>query len=554
MKELCTIIMPVYNREEYIEQAIQSVLSQKTVFNYKLVIADDSSSDNSMQIAERYKEVYPDIIETLYSDKNVGLLANNIRVWENMKSDYFCVLDPDDYWISDMFLQKALDFLEKNPEYVCYSSNTIIEEEHQPNRALIVTEQYQYTTNSIRDYLEGKAIIPHTTAAVWRNVIYKFGVPKMMRAAVGTKSEASFRADHGRFVMHIKYGKANFVNEFVGVYRVHKGGIWSGSKAVHRYLLNAQQKFDHSNYYEGLYEKEFKSLALQYYKRAVAEYEKMEMKGEKLQGVDEEIYDSLRHEFDYNDIKLALLKQELQEKQSVIEKLLLEQRSLYGELIWANIFHDTIKGSKWMPENLSISPGRWAVGYPGLYVLYRVLDELKPQAILELGLGQSTKFTGNYAKYQKQNGELCKHYVVEHDRSWIEFFGANNEISDTEILNLKMTEIDLQMEKGRTTKVNVYVNFGEAVKGEKFDLIFIDAPIGSDEFSRIDVIDILPECLGDRFVIIMDDYNRMAEKRTVGLIKEILEQNSIACSVGVYSGEKSTALIVSEGLEFLLTM
>ena len=45
-----------------------------------------------------------------------------------MKTDYFCVLDPDDYWIDKEFLQKAISFLEENPDFVCYSGNTIVDD------------------------------------------------------------------------------------------------------------------------------------------------------------------------------------------------------------------------------------------------------------------------------------------------------------------------------------------------------------------------------------------------------------------------------------------
>ncbi|MCM1500047.1 MAG: glycosyltransferase, partial [Clostridium sp.] len=118
-----TIIMPSYNRGEYIAEAIESVLRQKVTFDYKLVVADDGSTDNSLDVVDNYKDKYPDKIEIMISEKNHGLLPNCIRVYEKMKTKYFGMLDADDYWIDEKFLQKAYDFLEKNSEYVMYGCN-----------------------------------------------------------------------------------------------------------------------------------------------------------------------------------------------------------------------------------------------------------------------------------------------------------------------------------------------------------------------------------------------------------------------------------------------
>lgn len=76
---------------------------QKVSFQYKLVIADDCSTDESLSIINSYKEKYADKIEVLLSEKNQGLLANCLRVYEKMKTKYFCVADADDYWIDDHF-------------------------------------------------------------------------------------------------------------------------------------------------------------------------------------------------------------------------------------------------------------------------------------------------------------------------------------------------------------------------------------------------------------------------------------------------------------------
>ena len=237
-----------------------------------------------------------------------------------------------------------------------------------------------------------------------------------------------------------------------------------------------------------------------------------------------------------------------------MEQLLYQQQATSNEILFANIFHDTIIGSKWL-QNQPFSPGRAAIGYPTLYALYRILDEFQPKNILELGLGQSTKMIGSYVRWKVQQQEECHHIIVEHDRSWIDFFMNSFELSSgTEVvqLDLKKVELDdLQMGK---TEVNMYDRFSERLNNQKYDLIFIDGPFGSPIYSRMDIIDLLPECLSDSFILMMDDAERDGEQNTLRMINNMLRESKIDISCNFYSGQKATAIITSRDLHFYCTM
>ena len=118
-----TIIMSNYNQAKYIEKAIQSVLNQNVLFKYKLLITDDhSTQDDSISIIKRFVSEYNNI-EAIFSNENGGYLKNIIRAKEITKTKYFCLLDADDYWTDDNWLQRAYDFLENHAEYVIYEAN-----------------------------------------------------------------------------------------------------------------------------------------------------------------------------------------------------------------------------------------------------------------------------------------------------------------------------------------------------------------------------------------------------------------------------------------------
>ena len=68
---MVAIQMLTYNHENYIAQAIESAVSQQTNFNYKLIICEDFSTDNTRNICKQYKMRYPDKIELVLNEKFV---------------------------------------------------------------------------------------------------------------------------------------------------------------------------------------------------------------------------------------------------------------------------------------------------------------------------------------------------------------------------------------------------------------------------------------------------------------------------------------------------
>ena len=219
-----------------------------------------------------------------------------------------------------------------------------------------------------------------------------------------------------------------------------------------------------------------------------------------------------------------------------------------SEAVWAEIYNSTITKSRWLKDK-AFSPGRWAVGYPYLYVMYRILNEVQPQNILELGLGQSTKMIGQYTSYYKG----VHHQVVEHDPEWIDFFKKNYSLSErTKLIQLNREFVPYK----EAEKVRVFKDFSQTFKGQKFDFISIDAPLGGDmkEYARIDVLQMIPACLAEDFIIMIDDCERSGEKRTVMEMERVLQENQILYRKGKYSGKKDCIVIAANVLKFVCSM
>ncbi len=117
-KPIVDILMVTYNHESYIAQAIESVLSQKTKYIYRLLIGEDCSTDSTQQIVLDYYKKYPDKIELYLWKKNMGVSRNTIELWRRCQGKYIAYLEGDDYWTDPKKLEKQISFLEEHREYI----------------------------------------------------------------------------------------------------------------------------------------------------------------------------------------------------------------------------------------------------------------------------------------------------------------------------------------------------------------------------------------------------------------------------------------------------
>ena len=231
--EKITVFVPNYNKQKYISQALNSILMQKTNFQYKILIIDDASTDNSVETIKRYVKKYPKKIDFIQNEKNIRCLANLIKGYKLIKTKYFCILDPDDYWINKNKLQKAVDFLDKHNDFTIYMSNIYVKER---NKKLV-----PYINSKTKDFdfkdLDN-AILCQTSGAVFRYI--SGNVPNVVSRAIGNVDEKIYEGDSFRDLTFLKLGKAHFENQIESVYRINKTGIWTSLNIFQKNLLNAR--------------------------------------------------------------------------------------------------------------------------------------------------------------------------------------------------------------------------------------------------------------------------------------------------------------------------
>ncbi|WP_257904926.1 glycosyltransferase, family 2 [Campylobacter lari] len=237
MSDIClTILIPTFNKQEYIKQTLDSIFMQDTSYLFHIIVCDDHSTDNTLQIVEAYQKKYSNI-KIIYSDTNNKLYKNILRGYQKLNTEYFCVLDPDDYWITNNKIQTAIDFLEQNPDYTMFFGNTYLDINGN-QKLTYINKRTPHKTISFKNFLNNKFIFGHTSSTFFRNVCFKNNIPKKMTNLKNKSNLTSFRGDSFRNVLHLEKGLAYYSAEIDSVYRITNAGIWQSKTEIEQNFIN----------------------------------------------------------------------------------------------------------------------------------------------------------------------------------------------------------------------------------------------------------------------------------------------------------------------------
>jgi glycosyltransferase involved in cell wall biosynthesis len=112
-----SVLIITYNHEKFIEEAIYSVVNQKTSFKFEVLIGNDCSTDKTLELIERVKSKYPDLITVYTSEINILPVANLLNLLKRSRGEYIAILEGDDKWCDKFKLQTQIEFLVDNNHY-----------------------------------------------------------------------------------------------------------------------------------------------------------------------------------------------------------------------------------------------------------------------------------------------------------------------------------------------------------------------------------------------------------------------------------------------------
>lgn len=146
---MVTVIIPAYNAEKYIEQAIESVLSQDVAAD--IIVVDDCGQDNTAKALEKY--ILNGQIKYIKNEVNSGVAASRNKGIKLAETPYVAFLDADDWWENGK-LQKQLRLLEEKNAVICCTGRELMSEDGAPMGKYIgvkdeITYDMLLRTNSI---------------------------------------------------------------------------------------------------------------------------------------------------------------------------------------------------------------------------------------------------------------------------------------------------------------------------------------------------------------------------------------------------------------------
>lgn len=238
MQDKVVVAITTYNLKEYIEQALNSVLSQVTDFDFSIVVADDASTDGTVEILKRYEQKYPDRIKLILSDTNRGSLANSNQIFDRLECEYFSFLDGDDFWIGSDRLQKQVDFMDAHPEYSMCGGNSVFVRDGEVS-GLVVNPQWVNASYDFIGMLSDAIPFVHTSSLLVRNTIFCNGLPKEYYSAVDTFENCALRGEDFRRILHLEQGPMYVMDGIFSAYRIHERGVWQGSSSAKRAIESA---------------------------------------------------------------------------------------------------------------------------------------------------------------------------------------------------------------------------------------------------------------------------------------------------------------------------
>lgn len=107
---MISVAIVTYNHEQYIAQALDSVISQNFSWPYEIIVGDDCSTDRTREILNMYVEKY-NFIHVLPREQNMGVTRNFFDVLQHCSGQYIALLDGDDYWTDPDKLRKQVQYL-----------------------------------------------------------------------------------------------------------------------------------------------------------------------------------------------------------------------------------------------------------------------------------------------------------------------------------------------------------------------------------------------------------------------------------------------------------
>ncbi len=232
-----SIIAISYNHERYIKQALDSFLSQKTNFGFEIIVGDDHSTDNTVNIIKQYAAKHPDLFRLIIRPKNIGIQKNFSDSINQASGEYIALCECDDYWTDSNKLQTQVDFMDNNPQYsLCFHPvNVFFQGKKAEPKAF--PDKQRFSKFDTEELLKENFIQTNSVMYRRRNKVH---IPDNI-----------LPVDWYLHLYFAQFGRIGYIDKVMAAYRRHEGGIWWAKNDTEFWQKNAEGQL---NMYQEVYD------------------------------------------------------------------------------------------------------------------------------------------------------------------------------------------------------------------------------------------------------------------------------------------------------------
>uniref|UniRef100_UPI004049BF3C glycosyltransferase n=1 Tax=Flavobacterium sp. TaxID=239 RepID=UPI004049BF3C len=261
-KPTVSVCMLTYNHAKYLEEAINGILFQKTIFKIELVISNDNSSDDTNSIIEKIinKNNSNIVIRYFNQKENLGMMENFIFTLKQCKGEYIALCEGDDYWTDPLKVQKQIEFMKSNNQlsFTFHRAEILhngILELNYKNKAY--NDRGTISTDS---FLMKAGARFCTASAIFKSEILNPFPDWLIKCHVG---------DFPLMFLALENGKIGYLKDVMCVYRFQSEGSWSEANLMFKNRILNIKKMIHINRLinentNGKYKKYLKTNILSY--------------------------------------------------------------------------------------------------------------------------------------------------------------------------------------------------------------------------------------------------------------------------------------------------
>jgi len=222
------------NHEQYLQQAVESVLAQEVDFEIELLIGEDFSTDRTLDLACQLQARFRRIIRLIHADRNVGITPNFLRLACRARGEFVAFLEGDDYWIDPEKLLKQVNLMRSHSQYAWCGGRT-------QNRMIWLPSQPAYILEDIL-----RRYVIHTSTVMFRRSLL-FPYPQFPEIACWDSM----------LLAHLtNQGLCGFIDSEMSYYRRHDGGVWHNADRGNRVRMSRQCIDALGDYFDHRYDRQ----------------------------------------------------------------------------------------------------------------------------------------------------------------------------------------------------------------------------------------------------------------------------------------------------------